>query len=155
MRLTDITVRTLPTPPSGAKIHHDDSLTGFGVRVTSTGVKSFVLTYGVNRDRITIGRYSIIGLAEARAEAKRILAEQTLGKHRPVRLKASETLSRFLVEQTEKNRAITVRYTEALIRNHFPRVLNKTLEDVRTDDVTGVNAGAKMHRRAGVRIHHG
>jgi integrase len=138
MRLTDITVRNLPVPERGAKIYVCDHFDGFGVRVSQAGTKAFVLTYGKHRERVTIGRYPILGLAEARVEAKRILAERTLGKHRPARLKASEALTRFLGEQKEKNRPLTVRYTEAILRNHFPKILDKHLEDIRTDDVTNV-----------------
>ena len=138
MRLTEISIRNLPSPPNGAKIHHDDTLTGFGVRVTSTGVKSFVLTYGADRERVTLGRYPIIGLADARVEAKRILAERTLNKHRPARLRASDAFDRFLIEKEARNKASTLKITTALIRNHFPNLLEKQLEDITTDDITKI-----------------
>jgi len=136
MRLTDVTIRAIQPPSEGAKVHYCDTLKGFGVRVTSKGVKSFVLTYGASRERRTIGRYPTIGLADARVIAKGFLAERTLGKHRPARLRASEALTRFLKERETKNKASTLKITEALIRNHFPRLLEKNLEDVQTDDVT-------------------
>jgi integrase len=138
MRLTDIVIRNLPAPLRGQQSYPDEGLAGFSVRVSQGGTKTFYLVHGKDRERTAIGRYPIISLADARIAAKRILAERTLGKHRPTRLKASEALVRFLGEQTEKNRPVTVRYTEALLRNHFPKVLDKNLEDVRTDDITNV-----------------
>jgi hypothetical protein len=75
MKLTDISIRALKPPETGYHIYNDDTLPGFGVRITAAGVKSYVLTHGVRRQRETIGRVSIISLQEARAEAKRRLAE--------------------------------------------------------------------------------
>ncbi|HWY60485.1 MAG TPA: integrase family protein [Rhizomicrobium sp.] len=80
MRLTDLSIKTLKVPENGAVIYHDDVLTGFGVRVSEGGTKSFVLTHGKTRQRATIGRVGILALQEARGAAKRLLAEKTLGK---------------------------------------------------------------------------
>src|SRR5271154_4506258 len=84
MRLTDLSIRALPTPAKGAMIVSDDLIPGFGVRVSEGGTKSFVLTHGVRRRRETIGRLGVITLQEARAEAKRRLAQYTLGKNNPL-----------------------------------------------------------------------
>jgi integrase len=153
MRLTDTAVRALPLPDRGAKVHYDDSLTGFGVRVTASGVRAFVLTYGTQRERRTLGRYPLISLQEARSEAKRLLAEQTLGKHRPARLKASEALSPFLAEKQAKNKASSLAITKGLINNHFPALLRKNLEDVRTDDVTDVTDKLLRQEQPGAAVH--
>ena len=83
MKLTDISIRALKAPEIGYQIYNDDTVTGFGVRITASGVKSYVLTHGVRRQRDTIGRVGIITLQDARAEAKRRLAEYTLGKPAP------------------------------------------------------------------------
>lgn len=40
---TDKSIRALPVPVKGLKIHYDDKLVGFGVRVTAAGYRSFVL----------------------------------------------------------------------------------------------------------------
>ena len=85
MHLTDIAVRALAAPERGAKIYADDAMPGFGVRVSQGGSRAFTLTMGEGREQITIGRYPVISLADARAEAKWLLAERTLGKHRPKR----------------------------------------------------------------------
>jgi hypothetical protein len=60
-------------------------LPGFGIRISQGGTRSFFLFTGKkkNRERKSIGRWGIITLAQARAEAKRILAERTLGHHKP------------------------------------------------------------------------
>src|SRR6185312_5560536 len=43
MRLTEISIRSLSTPSKGVVIYSDDVLTGFGVRVSEGGTKSYVL----------------------------------------------------------------------------------------------------------------
>jgi Arm DNA-binding domain len=56
--LTDAVVRRLPAPEKGNKITRDDSVTGFGARVSAAGHRAFILNYstraGIER-RITIG----------------------------------------------------------------------------------------------------
>jgi hypothetical protein len=63
--LTDIVVRNL-TPESKQRTYFDDNPRGFGVRVGPGGAKTFVLVCGAARERVTIGRYPIISLSEAR-----------------------------------------------------------------------------------------
>lgn len=78
MRLTEISIKALKTPRRGAAVFYDDGLTGFGVRVSEGGTKSYILTHGRRRQRETIGRVGVLALHEARAEAKRRLAEYRL-----------------------------------------------------------------------------
>jgi hypothetical protein len=64
MKLTDISVRALRPPERGQKLYIDDTLAGFGVRVSQGGSKTFVLVHGDDRRRLTIGRYPVISLSE-------------------------------------------------------------------------------------------
>lgn len=59
----------------------DSSLIGFGVRVTASGVKSFILRYRINgRQRIkTLGRVEVLELSEAQALARQRLASLYTG----------------------------------------------------------------------------
>ena len=59
----------------------------------------------------------VVGLQEARAEAKRRLAEYTLGKHRPRAVSWTTALSQYLAEVEEKRRKST--------HNEYERILNK------------------------------
>jgi hypothetical protein len=71
-KLTDKLVRALPSPARGNAITYDSETTGFGVRVTMAGAKSFVINYrtdGLER-RMTIGSYSTWTTAAARDEAR-------------------------------------------------------------------------------------
>jgi hypothetical protein len=73
----DASPRSIAAPEKGQTKFWDDKLPAFGIRVSQGGSKTFVL----KRDNtfITLGRCSIISLAKARDQAKRLLAEFTLG----------------------------------------------------------------------------
>jgi len=105
MRLTDLSVRALPFEQV-QKTYTDDTLRGFGVRV-SRASKTFVVVHGPTRERITIGRFPIIGLSDARQEAKRLLAERTLGKRKPKVMTYDDAKAAYLEMSEQKNRPRT------------------------------------------------
>jgi hypothetical protein len=73
------------------------SLPTFGVRVSPKGTKTFVVK--IHNGRQAIGRYPIISLADARKQARRLLAEKTLGKIRPQAVTFSDAVSLFIEEK--------------------------------------------------------
>src|SRR5262245_391449 len=104
MALTDVSIRSLPAPEKGFKIHLDDVVQGFGVRTSHGGTKTFVLTYGKDRRRVALGRVGIVSLAEARAEARRILAQRTLAGHKARSIAFADAREAFLAHAGRKNR---------------------------------------------------
>ena len=74
MRLTDLTVKHLAAPSQGQKIHFDDALKGFGLRVSQGGTKTWVLVQGKERKQTTIGRYPDLTLKDARKQAVSLIA---------------------------------------------------------------------------------
>jgi len=119
MRLTDITIRSLKAPHKGAVIFYDDHIPGFGVRVSKGGTKSFVLTYGVLRARETLGRAGVVSLHDARAEAKRRLAEYTLGRERPRSMRWQDAVEEYLEEVAAKRRPRTHQSYQYSLGRHF------------------------------------
>src|SRR5260370_18939766 len=105
--LSDATIRSLEPPASGQKVVWDTTLAAFGCRVSQGGSKTFI----VNRNKtfLTIGRYPIISLSEARTEAKRMMAEFTLGKIRPQSITYPAAVLVFLDEKRERRKARTVK----------------------------------------------
>lgn len=69
--LTDLLIRALPTPSQVSTQYPDAKCQGFGIRVSSKGVKTFYYRYELNGSefRMTIGRYPDIKLADARLKA--------------------------------------------------------------------------------------
>jgi hypothetical protein len=106
VRLEDVSLRSLPIPAKGQSDFWCDRLPGFGVRVSQGGTKTFVLN--LHKVRRTIGRYPIISLSEARTEAKRMLAEKTLGKIRPQSISYPDAVEVFLEEKRARRKARTV-----------------------------------------------
>jgi integrase len=119
MRLTDISIKSLKPPPKGAVIYADDILPGFGVRVSQAGAKSFVLTHGRTRTRETIGRVGIVGLSDARQDAKRRLAEYTLGKSLIRSVAWNIAVKEYLSEVQRDNRPRTYLDYDRLLNKHF------------------------------------
>ncbi|WP_395019824.1 tyrosine-type recombinase/integrase [Dongia sp.] len=126
MRLSDLALRSLK-PPAEGQITYWDELPGFGVRVSQGGAKTFILQRGKERARTTIGRYPIISLLDARNEAKRLLAEETLGKPKEASIAFSEALEGFAAVKEKKNRARTAKETKRLLTKHFKPDLGSTL----------------------------
>ncbi len=74
IRLNKTTIDKLPIPEKGYALYWDNKDAGFGLRITSTGVKSFIMQKRVNgRDtRMTIGRYGQLTAEQARKEAEKL-----------------------------------------------------------------------------------
>ncbi len=141
MHLTDLAIRSLSPPLKGQRDYFDDSLAGFGVRISHGGTRSFFLFTGKkkNRERKSIGRWGIVTLAQARAEAKRILAERTLGHHKPRTMTFSSALTLFEEQKYPSLRARTQRDYKGTFARHFTRKLGDyRLADISFDTVTTI-----------------
>jgi integrase len=116
-KLTDKLVHELEQPESGNRITYDTEVKGFGIRVTTRGARSYVLTYW-NREgrqrRITIGSAVHWKTGAARTEAKELKKRIDRGED-PLQeeqdLRAAPTVKdmceRFTKEYLGKRRAST------------------------------------------------
>jgi integrase len=73
----------------------------------------------VLRQRETLGRVGIISLSEARAEAKRKLAEYTLGKHKVSSKPWSDALDEYLAGVKQKRKPRTYVDYDRILKSHF------------------------------------
>jgi hypothetical protein len=64
---SDVWLRSLKPPAKGQRAFWDDKLACFGVRCSQGGTKTFVLK--LRNEFITLGRFGVLSLAEARTEA--------------------------------------------------------------------------------------
>lgn len=122
MRLTDLQIKRLKPPASGQKAVFDDAMPGFGLRVSQGGSKSFIVMYGPKRRLRTIGRYPDVSLAEARKNARRLLAGlQDTGKavSQRERLTFVQARARFLADSKSRNKPRTYRDYSRLLTKHF------------------------------------
>ena len=86
----------------------DDLLAGFGVRIASSGRKTFVLRYRANgrKRRISIGTYPPWSLADARDKAKEILGQAAKGEDPQAahkRERAAETFGELAGDYLERH----------------------------------------------------
>jgi|SRR5665213_3248418 len=139
MHLTDLTVRSLKSPESGQKTYLDDTLPGFGVRISPAGSKAFVLVHGRNRRRTTIGRYPVISLSEARARAKEILAEEILGKSRLPTTAFSDAVELYLAGLPQRNKPSSVQSTKRRLVRHFvPPLRRERLDEITASQISQI-----------------
>ena len=93
MKFTDKTLKGLRPPVSGQTDYWDGLLPGFGVRIGKTGRKSFFVGTRINGQyqRITLKpSYDQLSLADARKQAKAIMADAHAGIAPEVRRKRDE-----------------------------------------------------------------
>jgi hypothetical protein len=134
MRLTDMAIRALPLPAKGQKTYFDGTLPAFGCRVSQGGTRAFVLQHGADRQVITLGRYPTVSLADARAEARRVLAERMLGRYRPQAIAWDDAVDLFIGVCERKNKPRTVRDYKRLLARHFS-FGRKRLTDMSPQDI--------------------
>ena len=142
--LTDVSVRSFPPPDKGQVTYWDTALAGFGVRVSKGGTKSFVLVQGADRRRTTIGRYPKVSLKDARAQAKKLMAQRALGiEEKPdAAIAFSEARARFLAACKLKNRPRTALDYRHRIDRHF-KFGKRPLSEITRQDIQARLAKAK------------
>jgi integrase len=119
-QLSELAIRAAK-PAAAAFTIWDDATAGFGLRVYPGGAKSFIVLIGSGR-RQTIGKYGPGGLtlSEARSEARRILAQKTLGRVRPKHVAFEEARDAFLTEREKTLRPRTLADYRRLLTKHYP-----------------------------------
>jgi integrase len=130
--LSDMTVRTAEPPASGSVTLWDASVRNFGLRITNTGARSFVVLIGSGRRQV-IGRWPTISLAQARSKAKQIFAERTLGKYQPRTIAWEVARAEDLSPAKTKNRPTTYAEYERILNRYFP--FTGALHDITKHDV--------------------
>lgn len=147
MRLTDLQIKncSLPTGATKQKTFFDDTLKGFGLRVSVGGAKSFVVMYGKRRKLKTIGRYPDISLADARVEARKLIGEVAARPDDFAAQGASLPFlvarDRFLEDARARNKESTFGEYRRLLRKHF--TFEKPLGQVSRQDIMDVVAELK------------
>lgn len=146
MKLTKRIIDNL-SPESKDYFVWDSDTLGFGIRIFSSGRKSYIIQYrakGRTR-RMTIGRHGVLTVDEARKMAKERLVEVTKGKDpskdkKDYRL--SETIeglaNRFIEEYVNiKCKANTAKeYEKCLINYVVPQIGNRKVQDIERPDIS-------------------
>jgi len=152
IRLTKTLVDDLQPPEKGQSFVWDSEVPGFGVRVTPTGIKASIVQTRVRlgkERRIAIGFCSKVPLAEARQEAKKLIAAADLGRDPAQERKEAreakpdtdplfeDFAERWLNEVVAtRNRASTLKYRRLLVKNHVtPHIGTEHLSEIGRKDI--------------------
>jgi integrase len=106
---------------------------GFWLRLSQGGSKTFIVMIGSGK-RFTIGRYPAVTLADARTEAKRILAEKQLGKLRPARVSFDQALKEYLADCEERLRPRSLKNYRDYLTSYF-HYSRRSLCDITTREI--------------------
>jgi integrase len=129
VHLTDATVKRFPTPAKGKVIHLDNEVTGFGIRITANGARSYILRYTTRAGRervLTIGKAEVRRCTDARAKAKDLrrdiedggdpLADIEDERSAPT---MADLIERFREEHLPRKRESTRTEYERMLRLHI------------------------------------
>lgn len=154
LRITEKTIKSLKAPASGNRIHYDEQVGGFGVRVTAGGAISFILTYWTRgrQRRHTIGRHPEMNATAAREEAIRLRDEIRRGGD-PLRDKEQRreapTIADLYNDYIERHAKIhlrpnTIRSAEGMATKHIlPKIGHIKVADLTRRDVEELHNSVK------------
>jgi integrase len=150
-----ITKRTVDTArPTSKDIYlWDDELSGFGLKVTPTGRKVYLVQYRLGgrkgrTRRVTIGQHGELTPTAARIEAKRLLGQVAIGRDPASdrdKMKADKTLTavldQFMTEHVKsKRKASTAREYQRIAKLYIvPRIGRRPISEIKRQDI------AKLH----------
>jgi integrase len=136
LNITERAVKSLrPVTGRVSIVHYDREVAGFGVCVTASGVRSFVLNYRVDgrERRYTIGRHPAWSADAARKEAKRLRVQVDKGvdpmaerEHRRGEKTVTELATEFMEKHAVKKlREGTVRGYREMLRDHILQAMSR------------------------------
>lgn len=145
----------LEAPEAGNKVYYDTdhkhAVSGFGLRITSAGAKSFVLNYRINgrERRFTIGKYPDYSVTAAREVAKKLKQKIKAGDDPLARLQAdreaptvADLCQRYIEEALPDKRPSTQRDDKSMIdRDILPKLKHLKVSEVAHVDID------KLHRK--------
>ncbi len=131
---TDRSLRALKPPPRPKQVDYfDESLPGFGLRVSYNGRKSWIVLYRCNgvKGRLTLGRFDVVPLAEAREQARDALKaagrgdDPAIKKHRDREAPTFKQLADRYVEEYAKSKKRTWQKDRRLLDNNLIPALGR------------------------------
>jgi integrase len=151
--LNDQTIRDLPVPATRNKVYffahvrigHETTPRGFGIQVTATGQRSFVMRYrnaGGRERQITIGRWPDWRAIDAVLEARKLRhnidrGEDVLAAREQQHAKANDTLAAICEDYLGRSKLRSVdKVRSTLERLVYPELGERYIGDIKRSDVT-------------------
>lgn len=143
------TVRTLEAikPPKVGRVEHwDKEVKGLGLRVSSSGRKTWVLMYRTRGDkrlrRATLGTYPTLSLADTRDMARADLRSAAMGRDPSAERKAEreantfgELAEAYMERYAKKHKKSWFKDQQALDRDLLPRFLHRKAANIKRREV--------------------
>lgn len=139
LHFTDLAVSRLKEPG----IYYDTTMPAFGIRVGKNR-KVWVITRGTNRERISIGKYPDKTLADARKDAKKLLADEPV---KGARISVSDAYEQYKPVLATKKPRTQRDYKRALEKHLIPILGSKKLPTIEYEHVTAITDKLSMSER--------
>ena len=162
-RFTKLTKRTVDAAEAGVGryVVWDTELRGFGLRVSSSGTKTYVVRYrprnlgqAAGKRYVTLGRHGAITPDEARQNAKKILGSVASGAD-PARERSEarsaitvcDLIGLFIKEHVKaKRKAKTASGYTAILQSHVvPRLGKRAAEKVKSNEIAQLHLSLREH----------
>lgn len=131
LHLTEIVVRGLKGSDQYVT-YFDAILPGFGIRVGKRS-KTFVVVRGRKRERVSIGRYPNLSLAEARTKARRLLSNEPEPKAK--RLTWAMARDEFLETNYRDSTSDWPHHVELMLKKHYRPLDDRQLGSITDADI--------------------
>jgi integrase len=155
-KLTKSEIDDLPTP-SKEVVYWDTAYPGFGVKVTPTGRKVFIVLYrtggaGSRLRKYTIGPYGRVTLHQARVSAQKVFAARLEGRDLAAEKRAArkrmtvdrveDLLEAYIAQHVSQNRS--ARMTSQMLRRELASWSNRSIHEISKRDVIEVVAAVEQ-----------
>lgn len=148
----------LPQVPPNAKqaqaFYRDSIIPGFGLRVTNSGAKSFIIEKRIagKVKRITLGRYGNLTVDQAKKEAMKLLGDVATGKD-PIADKKHARLEATSLEDTFKDYLLTRKDLRPGTVKDYSRSVQWAFADWLSKPITAITKDMveNRHRKLGQR----
>ncbi len=149
IKITRRSIAALPSPERQL-IYYDETLPGFGLKITPTGARSWIVEYrpgaggrGVSKKRLVLGPASVLSPEQAREMAATTLAQAKLGADPAVNrateradITVTALCDRYLAEGCAMKKESTVKTDKSRIERHVKPLLgHRRVRDVQSVDV--------------------
>ena len=135
------------SPDAGQCFVRDTELRGFGVRITATGRKSFILEKRVNGRvrRMTLGREGELTVAQARNRAQQLLGQIALGDD-PVQKRRREQARQIsLSDVYDEFLKVRSQLSDSTL-DDYNRAIHKIFKDWKAKPIQSISSDMIMHR---------
>ena len=160
MRITKSAVDKLEAPSKDSsstnnqKRFYDETLKGFGIRITSGGSKAFFIEkrMGNKLRRMTIGQYPALTVEQARSEAQKLLGKIATGID-PLSEKQESRVKGVTLEQVFEDYLVARKTLKPTTIKDYRCILDKSFADWKTKPLDNITKDmvAKKHATLGVR----